>query len=274
MAFDGMHVVALESRRALEMAELIRKQGGEPFVAPSMKEIPLDSNEEALAAAERLFAGEFEMMIFLTGVGARALHSLLATRHPEERFPEALRRLTVVARGPKPAAALRELNVPVALKAPEPNTWREVMGLVRGRPEKRIAVQEYGRANPRLVAALEEQGAQVTPIRIYQWALPDDTGPLREAARGIVEGRFDVTMFTTPNQLVHLFQIAEEEGVRDALPGALAETVVASIGPSTTEMLESYGIRADMEPSRPKMGFFVKEAAEQAAGIRRGKATS
>ena len=272
MAFEGMRVVSFESRRASEMAELIRKQGGEPFVAPSMKEIPLDSNEEALAAAEKLFEGEFEMMIFLTGVGVRALQSLVATRYPGERFAEALRRLTVVSRGPKPSAVLRELGVPVHLRAPEPNTWREVMGAIQGRPEKRIAVQEYGRSNPRLVEALEERGATVTPIRIYQWALPDDTGPLREAVRGIVEGRFDVVMFTTPNQLTHLFQIAEQEGVLGTLPGALARTVVASIGPSTSEMLGSHDLRADIEPSHPKMGFFVKETAERAAGVRNKKA--
>jgi len=271
MAFDGMRVVSLESRRAAEIAKLIRNHGGEPTVAPSMKEIPLENNDAALAAAERLFAGEFDMAIFLTGVGTRALNSLLAARHGEERFREALGRVTVVARGPKPAAALRELGVSVELKAPEPNTWRDVLEVLKNRPERRIAVQEYGRSNPKLLAALRERGAEVTPIPIYQWALPDDTGPLRDAARGIARGRFDVAMFTTPNQLTHLFQVAAGEGVADSLPAALSKIVVASIGPSTSEMLASHDIRADLEPSRPKMGYLVKEAAERASAILREK---
>ena len=33
MGFGGLRVLSLESRRAAEMAELIRKQGGEAFVA-------------------------------------------------------------------------------------------------------------------------------------------------------------------------------------------------------------------------------------------------
>src|ERR1022692_2483774 len=35
MPFDGLRVLSLESRRATEIATLIRKQGGDPFVAPS-----------------------------------------------------------------------------------------------------------------------------------------------------------------------------------------------------------------------------------------------
>src|SRR4029077_13010903 len=106
MGFGGLRVLALESRRAAEIEELIRKQGGEPFVAPSMREIPLAENEEAFAFAERLFAGAFDMAIFLTGVGTRLMNRVLSTRHPEGAFAEALQHVTVVARGPKPTAAL------------------------------------------------------------------------------------------------------------------------------------------------------------------------
>jgi len=264
MPFAGLQVLSIESRRAPEMAELIRKQGGEPFVAPSMREAPLASNEDALAAGERLLRGEFDTVIFLTGVGTRALDRLLATRNPPDRFREALLRTTVVARGPKPAAALREMAVPVAVRAPEPNTWRELVAALGDRSLGRVAVQEYGRSNLRLIEALRQRADEVVPIRIYSWDLPEDTGPLREAARGLASGRFDVAIFTTPNQVVHLFRIADEEGVTQRLMEAVPGTMIASIGPSTTEMLGDYGIAADMEPSHPKMGILVKEAAEQA----------
>src|SRR4051794_40506156 len=115
MSFAGKRVLALESRRAAETAELIRRNGGDPFVAPSMQETPLEANEDAFRFAERLIAGEFDMMIFLTGVGTRQLAKVLAARHHSEAFPDALRRITVVARGPKPVAVLREMNVPVTV---------------------------------------------------------------------------------------------------------------------------------------------------------------
>src|SRR5580693_5452409 len=213
MSFAGMQVLSLESRRSAEIAELIRKQGGDPMLAPSMREAPLERNEAAFQFAERLFAGEFDMVILLTGVGTRLLHQTLATRYPPERFAEALRRITVVARGPKPAAVLRGLDVPVTVAVPEPNTWRELLAAIAGRPERRIAVQEYGKSNPELLSALEQQGAGVTPVRVYQWDLPEDTQPLREAVRRIAAGEADVAIFTTSIQVTHLFRVAAEAGL-------------------------------------------------------------
>src|SRR5579864_7925448 len=146
MPFDGLRVLSFESRRSTEIAELIRRQGGEPFVAPSMREAPLENNAEAFTFAELLFRGEFDMMIFLTGVGTRALDKILASHYPPETFAEALRKITIVARGPKPVAALREMQVPVTIAVPEPNTWRELLAAVTNRPERQIAVQEYGKS--------------------------------------------------------------------------------------------------------------------------------
>ncbi|MGI8744867.1 MAG: uroporphyrinogen-III synthase [Bryobacteraceae bacterium] len=263
MSFDGLRVIAFESRRANEIAELIRRQHGQPFVAPSMRETPLENNTEAFEFAERLFRGEFDMMILLTGVGTRALDKVLASRFSAERFAEALHSITTVARGPKPAAALRELNVPVTVMVPEPNTWREILACTEGRPERRIAVQEYGKPNTDLLDALRQRGAEVTPVRVYQWDLPEDLSPLREAARRIAAGEADVVMFTTSIQIAHLFRMPDEVAVRHGLQRA----VIASIGPATSEALDEFGIATDLQPTHPKMGFLVKETAEQSHSI-------
>jgi uroporphyrinogen-III synthase len=267
MPFDGLRVVSFESRRATEMGELIRRQGGDPFVAPSMREAPIDNNPEAFQFAERLFRGEFDLMIFLTGVGTRALHKVLASRYPEEQFAEALRKIAVAARGPKPLAALRELKVPVAVTAPEPNTWRELLAALDGRSERRIAIQEYGKPNIELMESLRARGADVTAVRVYQWDLPEDVAPLREAVHRIAEGRADVALFTTSIQIPHLCRIAAEERLAEPMQQALHQMVIASIGPTTSETLEEFGLQPDITPSHPKMGFLVKETADQAAAI-------
>src|SRR5260370_37009794 len=77
--FAVLRVLALESRRAPELAKLIATYGGEAVVAPAMREVPLESNKEALAFAGAFLAGEFDMVIFLTGVGARALLGVVDT---------------------------------------------------------------------------------------------------------------------------------------------------------------------------------------------------
>ncbi len=267
MSFAGAKVLSLESRRAKEIAHLIRNQEGDPFVVPSMREAPLERNEAAFDFAERLLAGGFDMVVLLTGVGTRLLDQVLTTRYPAGRFSEALRTVTVIARGPKPMAVLREWNVP-AILVPEPNTWREILTATEGRPERRIAVQEYGRPNPELLDAFRARGAEVTPVPIYQWDLPEDTGPLREAVRRIAAGEFEIALFTTSIQIAHLLRIAVEEGAEAAVRENLSRMMIASIGPTTSEALEDYGLRVDFEPTHPKMGPLVQEAAQFMAAKR------
>jgi uroporphyrinogen-III synthase len=269
--FQGLTVLTLESRRGTEISRLIETYGGKPFHAPAMREIPLASNLEALAFGEQLFAGKIDMVIFLTGVGARAIWKVLQTVHPAEKFLDALRKVTVVARGPKPVAVLREWQVPIAVTAPEPNTWRELLEAMdtqnldmRG---KQIAVQEYGVSNHELLQGLAERGARVTRVPVYQWALPEDTAPLRAAVDALIAKQIDVALFTTGVQVEHLFQIAEQTGKKNALVAQMPQVVKASIGPTTSEVLRGHGLAVDMEASHPKMGFLVKEAAEQSASL-------
>jgi uroporphyrinogen-III synthase len=264
MPFDGLRVLSLESRRAQEMATLIRKQGGEPFVAPSMREVPLENHEEAFLFADRLLRGEFDCTILLTGVGTRLLWKTLFTRYPEDALKSALQRLTVVVRGSKPSAAVRELGLVPDVQVPEPNTWRELLALMRDRPENRLALQEYGESNTALIDGLGALGKEVTPVRIYGWELPEDTGPLRQAAAKLIAGGFDVVLLTTSTQLVNLMKIAKEEGIGQQVLESLQSAFIGSIGPTTSETLEDYGLKADFEPSHPKMGLLVNEAAERA----------
>jgi uroporphyrinogen-III synthase len=228
---------------------------------------------EALAFGRKLFAGEFDMVVFLTGVGTRALARVVETIYPLEKYLAELRKIAIVARGPKPVAVLKEWNVPIAVTAPEPNTWREVLRALDGNAEalplkgRRIAVQEYGVQNPELLAGLVGRGAHVTSVPVYEWALPEDTGPLRSAIAAIARNEIDVILFTTATQADHLLQIAAEMKEEDAMRCALSRMVVASIGPTTSERLREFGIAPDMEPAHPKMGYLVSEAAQRSAEI-------
>jgi uroporphyrinogen-III synthase len=271
-------VLVLESRRAQELASIVASYGGDPLVAPSMREVPLESNTEAIACADALERGDCDLLILLTGVGTRtladAVERVRGTRAP---LLTALRRTRIAARGPKPVAVLREWGVPVWLMAPEPNTWRELMTALDQRATElplsgaRVFVQEYGASNLQLLAALESRGARVTRVPVYQWALPEDLEPLRHAVRAVADASVDVALFTTATQVVHLLQVADSMQMRQAVLDGLRHAVVASIGPTTSEELREQGVAIDMEPSHPKMGFLVREAAERAASLRAGK---
>jgi uroporphyrinogen-III synthase len=271
ISFDGLKVLSLESRRAIEMARLIETYGGKPVSAPSMREVPLAETEDVLFFARGLIAGQFDLVIFLTGVGARALLQVLAEAHLAEPFLHALRRAKVAVRGPKPAAVLREWNVPIALSAPEPCTWRELLNVLVDSFENlhslRVVVQEYGVSNAEFLSALRERGAMVKEVAVYRWELPEDTAPLRTAVSNLLAHQIDVALFTTGVQATHLFRIAAEMGQQERLRSALKNVVVASIGPATSETLQNLGVAVDLETTHPKMGILVKEAAETAAAL-------
>jgi uroporphyrinogen-III synthase len=266
-SFNGLRVLSLESRRAKEVEKLIRTYGGEPIVVPSMREVGLESNQQALEFASGILAGSFDLVIFMTGVGVRAMLEIVQTRFDREEFLTALRKVKIAARGAKPASVLRELKIPVDVTSEEPSTWHEVLQAIDAAygdslRQMHVAVQEYGASNPELLAELSSRSRELTKVPVYQWALPEDLQPLRECVLGLLNGMVEVVLFMTAVQIIHLFRVAEQMGVHEQLREALRKTVVLSIGPTTSEELEHYGIEPDFEPSRPKMGFLVNEAAQ------------
>ncbi|HEV8702327.1 MAG TPA: uroporphyrinogen decarboxylase [Candidatus Polarisedimenticolia bacterium] len=262
--FDGLRVGAFESRLAAEMSRLIESHGGRPLVAPSMREIPLEENHEALAFGEKLLAGEFDLLILLTGVGLKTLVQALEVRHPRDRILESLGRMQRVCRGPKPVAALRSMGLEPGITVPEPNTWLEILKTLDERAPvagRRVAVQEYGISNLELLQGLKERGAVVTRVPVYRWALPLDVAPLREALEAVAGGQVPVVLFTNANQVENVMQVARDGGLDERVRAALARGVVASVGPIASESLRNHGIPVDLEPSHPKMGPLVREAS-------------
>ncbi len=271
----GLKVVTFESRMATAMADLISRHGGIPISAPAVREIPLEENPAALEFAKELLAGRIDLVVLLTGVGTRALVAAVETAFPRAEFLAAFGRIPTIVRGPKPQAVLRELGVPIAVAVPEPNTWREILSAIDEAAiplsGRRVAVQEYGRGNPELLAGLEAKGASVMRVPVYRWALPEDCGPLRRAIMAIIEDQIDLVLFTTSVQVDHLLQVAGESGMEESLRAALRDTVVASIGPMCSEALREHGLGVDLEPEHPKMGHLVVTAARHAHVFRRIK---
>lgn len=265
--FAGRRVLAFESRRAGEIARLIENCGGRAIVAPATKEVAAENSADVSRFAAALLEGRLDLVIFLTGVGTRSLARAIEQFCSREQFIAALRRSSVLARGPKPVSALKELGVPITWTVPEPNTWREILQVLDGNKVplegRSVAVQEHGVPSPQLVEGLQQRGAKTLTVHVYNWALPDDLAPLREAVVALQQNRVDIVLFTAAVQAHHLVQVAEQMNARDAVLAALNRTRVASIGPVTSEALAEYGIAAPFEPSHPKMGFLVKEASER-----------
>ena len=273
-SFGGLRVAALESRRRDDFARLIERFGGQAFVSPSMRELPIDKNKDAVDFAYRVITGEIGAVIFLTGVGFKQLIAAIEPHMDKQRFLDALSDIPTLARGPKPVAAMREVGLQPTHRAPEPNTWREVLQTVDlHMPVSNVVVglQEYGVTNHSLVGGLEARGARVATVRVYQWDLPEDTKPLEENIQAIVRGERDCLLFTSAHQAVNMLRIAKQMDCEPALRSALKSMVVASIGPTTSEMLHHLELPIDLEPEHSKMGHLVQASADKSNRILKAK---
>lgn len=264
--FDGLTVAAFESRMAVEMTRLIERHGGKPLVAPALREIPLEDNSAALQFGERLMREGLDVLVLMTGAGTTALFEVLQSRYSKSDLAAALKHTVLIARGPKPVAALKALGFPPTFTVPEPNTWVDVVSTLDAhRPVQglRVAVQEYGLPNRDLLEALSQRGAQVTPVPVYRWALPENTAPLKHVISRILAGQVQVMLVTNAAQIDHVVQVAEQEGQTVPFKEACKKLVVASIGPTASERIRSHGLPVDFEPSHGKMGILAKETSEQ-----------
>ncbi len=265
--FHGLNIASLESRRADDMARLIERHGGVAHVSPSMREVPIEPNRPAIDFAYRLMTGHISTVILMTGVGFRFLLKAVERHLDQQRFLDTLSDVVTIARGPKPAAAMREVGVTATYRVPEPNTWRELLQTIDANlsvANQIVGIQEYGISNTSLIAGLEARGATVESVRVYGWDFPENTDPLAANVRAIATGQRDMLLVTSAHQVVNMLRMAERLNLVDDLREGLKKTVVASIGPTTSQMLLECDLPVDMEPSHPKMGHLVTEAAKQA----------
>lgn len=259
-------ICSFESRRASEMQVMLQKLGAEPFVAPSMQEVPLNDHSEAIEFAEQLISGEIDVLIFLTGVGVITLVDAMETKFDRQQLLGEIAKRTIVVRGPKPVAVLKKWQMKHHYKAEAPNTWHEIIGLfdehVDELQNKVVAIQEYGERNEELATALKKRGCTVQSIAIYRWAMPDDTGPLQAAIEKTIAGEFDILMFTSAQQVHNLLNQAGSMNLLDEFRDAASRIEISSIGPTCTETLNELNFEVDYEPEHNKMGQLVKSTID------------
>jgi hypothetical protein len=173
-ALAGLDVVAFEARRAAELGRMLERHGARVRSAPALREARCRPSPRIAELARALDAGDVAALVLLTGVGTRALAPLpRAGRAPRSRGSFA--RTRIVARGPKPLAALRELGIEGAVAVPTPNTWRGGARDARrpGLPAGGlVAVQEYGGPPTDLLAGLAARRHPTLSVSVYRWELP------------------------------------------------------------------------------------------------------
>lgn len=271
-ALSGRTVTVLETRRSQEMAALVRRYGGQPNVVPALREVESADTDEIAAALNRLEAYPPAAAIFQTGVGVDYLWEALATVGPvaQARFQRIVEQTVVIARGPKPTAALGRHKVRIDRSVRAPYTTREItLELDSIAVEHRLVlVIRHGGPNTDLLVYLQGRGAIPLELEVYHWEMPEQASPLAYLVRAIGSGGADILMFTSASQVEHLFLVAENIGMlRELREGFKRAHMVAAVGPVCAAALEAHKVTPPggiIQPSIPKMAPLVRLVAETA----------
>jgi uroporphyrinogen-III synthase len=263
-------VALLEARRGQEMAELIRRYGGEPLFVPALREEPCVDLAALRQLLHDLPSRDLATAVFQTGVGVeylfRAISDLDDGAEPQLR--NILASTVIIARGPKPTTALRSLNIRVDRSVPSPYTTDQLIASLEDIElrDRTVLVAQHGGENPGLRSLLETRGAHVEELRLYRWVLPERTDPLEGLLTAIQAGGVQAVVFTSASQVEHLCLVAEASNQRPALIDALCHgPVVAAVGPICAQALRERGIQPEggiIEPNPPKMVPLVRALAQ------------
>lgn len=267
----GRTIALLEARMGEAVSTMFEREGATVFRAPALLEQAIDAGAEVQAWADALVRGAYDVVVFLTGVGAARVLDEVARLGRLEEVRDALLRTTVVARGPKPLAALNRRGVAASVTVPEPWTTRESIETLRriSLAGQRVALVHYGERSAPLSDAIVTAGASLDELCVYEWQMPPDVAPLEALVTEVVAGRIDAVVFTSQVQVRHLVTIAARMGRTAELVDALnTRTVTASIGPTCSAALVERGVAPHLEPVRPKLGPLVERVVTHFAGPR------
>jgi uroporphyrinogen-III synthase len=265
----GRTIAVPESREIEVFAGLLERRGARVIRCPLVAIRDAPDPAPVLDWSRRLAAGAFDDLVLLTGEGLRRILACIEQHEAALRaqFIAELGRMRKITRGPKPAKVLRELGMKPELAAEQPTTDGVIATLRRlDLQRRRIGVQLYGtEPNRPLVDFLESAGAVVSTVAPYVYADDADEQAVHNLVSELSAGSVDAIAFTSSAQIERLIAVASAAGAGKAL----ANTLVAAIGPVVAETLRRHGIDARLMPEE---SFFLKPltaALEAALGENR-----
>jgi uroporphyrinogen-III synthase len=263
----GCTVAVTADRRRDDLAALLRRRGARVLEAPTVKLVPLEDDAELRAATRACIDAPPDYVVATTGRGWRGWISAAEGWGDAERLHKALAAATVVSRGPKATCAVRASGMREGFAA-ESELCSEVLAWLRGRDVhgKRIAVQQYGTANPTvdcdLSVELRDAGADVVTVPVYRWGPPDDRGAVDRLLEAVEKREVHAVAFTSAPGVAALLDAAAardpEFGLERLLEAFRGEVIAACVGPVCAKPLRDLGVPS-VRPERSRLGALVAE---------------
>jgi uroporphyrinogen-III synthase len=258
---EGRTIALAEGRQLQELAEMLEKEGAIALCYPMVSILDTPDPVPVAAWLRELIAGQFDIVILMTGEGLRRLLAVAAREGTREAAIAALAQTTTLTRGPKPVRALKEVALSPTHVAESPTTAGVIATLKqRTLAGLTIGVQLYDDANPELVRFLEGAGANVRVVQPYVYAPAADADRVANLVERAGAGEVDLIVFTSSPQVDRLYEVIGERGLQDLWQRALTRAKIAAVGPVVADNLRHRGARVDI---CPEQGFVMKNLVTQ-----------
>lgn len=266
----GFTVGVTAARRADELSALLERRGAVVIHAPALRIVPLPDDAELEAATRSLVESPPDLAVATTGIGFRGWVEAAEGWGLGEPLLDALRKATVLCRGPKARGAVRAAGL-VDAWSPASESSAEVLEhlLEMGVEGSRIAVQLHGEPLPDVVEALECAGAEVVQVPVYRWVPPADIAPLDRLIDACLAGGVDALTFTSAPAAASMLARAKERDLDGALVDVLRRSILSvCVGPVTAAPLEAREIPT-VQPHRSRLGAMVRTLEAEAPRLAR-----
>ena len=245
---DTPLVAVAEGRELEKLAGLLEAGGVAVLRCPMLAMADPEDGAPAAAFISALIAGEYDEVLFMTGEGVSRLLAHARREGRADALVAALKKIRVVARGFKAVRELKALGITLAGIA-EPPTSEGLLEFWRKNPPagRRVGIVRAGDEPATVVEAhLAGVAKSVSVISSYTYAPASDSEAVADLVARLKRGEIGVLALTSIAQARALMKAAERQGA--PLPGILARTRVASIGPALTNFLEENGITVALQP--------------------------
>jgi uroporphyrinogen III methyltransferase/synthase len=218
-------------------------------IAPPEDPVPLQR-----AAAS---AGTFDWIVFTS---ANAVEAFMAALFQSGRDVRALAAVQICTVGSATAERLGRYSITADLV---PDEFRaegviEAMTAADTVGGRRVLVPRADIGREHIIEHLRHMGAEVEDVVAYRTVIEEGQGADDPDVYGmLLENRIDVVTFTSPSAVRHFAKLYGAEQVADLL----RNTVVAAIGPTTSDAAAQLGISVTVQPSTPTVAALADAIA-------------
>lgn len=239
----GKKIAVTRSRhQSHKFGELLLDRGAEPVYLPTIEIEPIVPNKRLRLAIDKI--SSFDAVIF-TSVNAASI--FFAHMRGAGKDARALSGITVIAIGSATAAQLAVYGIRADL-VPEAYTSEGIISVVKnlGAAGRHFLIPRAEQARDVITKYIRNNGGTCTVIPVYRAGIP--TSIARPPSD------MDVVTFTSSSTATNFIMLYGKD--------TLKNTIVASIGPITTDTLVKAGIKVDIEAKRSDIPGLVSAIEE------------